>query len=57
MPVPSSVTRPARLADVDDAELAPLEERLARGGRRLGLVRQAQRAASPAIAPPMTKRS
>ncbi len=34
----------SRLADVDDAELAPLEERLAGCGRRFGLVRQAQRA-------------
>ena len=49
--------RAGAVADVDDAQLAALEERVAGGRGRLGLRRAAAPAGSTGAAPPITKRS
>ena len=49
--------RPAPVADIDHAQLAPLQERLARRRRRLGLIGQRDRSRFTGAAPPTTKRS
>ena len=56
-PVPSSVTVPAVLPTLIDAELAPLQERLALGADAGSVWSGRRSACAGAMAPPITKRS